>query len=133
MELVLSRIYEPTGTNGSLLLDGQPICFTIELPWKNNEHKISCIPEGRYCVMIRYNKQFGWHLLVSGVQNRDGILMHPANDALAELKGCIAPVTKLHGPGKGSGSRSALKKLMDLIFDLSDEEQVYLTIKKKNT
>lgn len=131
MELELLREYKPQGTNGSLLHDGQQICFTIELPWKNNKHKISCIPEGKYHVMIRCNKQFGWHLLVTGVQNRDGILMHPANNALAELKGCIAPVTKLIKSGVGSGSRNALKKLLDLIFNADEQEAVYLTIKKK--
>lgn len=131
MELELLRDYQPQGTNGRLLLDCQLICFTIELPWKNNEHKISCIPEGKYRVILRCNKQFGWHLLVTGVQNREGILMHPANDAKAELKGCVAPVTKLTGIGKGSGSRNALKKIVDLIFHLPESETVYLIVKKK--
>jgi hypothetical protein len=131
MDLVLIREYFPQGTNGKLLLGGKPFCFTIELPWKNNERKISCIPEGRYRLNIRCNREFGWHLLVTGLHNRDWILVHPANNALTELKGCIAPVTKLTTPGCGSGSKNALKKLMDLIFQLDEYEPVYLIIKKE--
>ncbi len=128
---MLLREYFPQGTNGELLLNGERICFTIELPWKNNERKVSCIPEGKYRLNIRSNKEFGWHLLVTGVQKRGVILMHPANNALAELEGCIAPVTKLKGPGIGWSSRNALKKVMDIVFEADEYEEVYLTIKKK--
>jgi len=38
-------------------------------------------------------------------------LIHPANDAQAELKGCIAPVTSFTGAGKGTSSRAAMHKL----------------------
>jgi hypothetical protein len=46
MELDLLRTYYPKGTNGSLLVNGVGLCHTIELPWKNNEQGVSCIPEG---------------------------------------------------------------------------------------
>jgi hypothetical protein len=65
------------------------------------------------------------------VKDRDYILIHPANDALHELKGCIAPVSFLTGPGKGTGSRAALKKLTALVFAVLDQRKpVFLTIKK---
>jgi hypothetical protein len=44
MVLVLS--YFPDGTNSRLKCEGKFICNTIELPWKKNETKVSCIPEG---------------------------------------------------------------------------------------
>ena len=131
MELELLREYFPQGTNGELLHNGESICFTIELPWKNNKKKISCIPEGRYSLINRCNEEFGWHLLVQNVPDRDGILLHAANKALAELKGCIAPVSKLISPGCGSSSKKALRKLIEMVHDVLEHEPVYLIIKKK--
>ena len=48
MKLGLIRTYYPEGTNGDLLLNGDKVCSTIELPWKKNAPKVSCIPEGEY-------------------------------------------------------------------------------------
>ena len=48
MILFLTRTYFPDGTNGKLECEGKLICNTIELPWKNNEKRVSCIPEGKY-------------------------------------------------------------------------------------
>ena len=52
MELELLRTYDPEGTNGELGSGGKRICFTIELPWLHNQHNISCIPEGRYELLL---------------------------------------------------------------------------------
>lgn len=132
MELVLLREYHPKGTNGDLMKDGLALCHTIELPWKENQRRVSCIPEGRYELVKRYSKKFGWHLLVTNVEGRDLILVHPANDALKELNGCIAPVTTLTGPGKGNSSRVVFKKLIALIYPaVENDQKVFLTIKMK--
>lgn len=131
MELELLREYFPQGTNGEMLHNGESVCFTIELPWKNNEKNISCIPEGKYSVLVRCNKEFGWHLILTGVLDRDGILIHPANDALKELKGCIAPVTKITSVGCGSSSKRALQKLLEKVNEGLENGSVYLIIKKK--
>lgn len=109
MELVLWRTYHPSGTNGDILFNGLKLCNSIELPWKNNQQRISCIPEGKYELVKRYSLRFKWHLQLKDVKGRDLILIHPANDAFRELKGCIAPVTKIQSPGKGLKSRSALE------------------------
>lgn len=66
-----------------------------------------------------------------GVRNRDLILIHPANDALKELNGCIAPVSEHSGEGKGTRSRVASDKLKDLVFPyLESGFVIKLTIKK---
>ena len=111
MDLVLTRTYLPHGTNGTLRYKGNFQCYTIELPWLHNEQKRSCIPEGRYRLITRYSMKHGTHFMLQGVKDRALILIHPANDALKELQGCIAPVTKLTGEGKGSSSRLAFEKL----------------------
>jgi len=130
MELELIRTYFPNGTNSEIILNGTRICFAIELPWLNNEPQVSCVPEGRYELVKWYSPKFGNHLHVLNVPGRESIMMHPANDAVKELKGCIAPVSLLTAEGKGSSSRVALNKLIDLLYPTLDKlQQVFLTIK----
>ena len=129
MILFLTRTYFPEGTNGKLMCEGKLLCNTIELPWKNNEKRVSCIPEGRYFIRKRYSQKFKWHLEVVDVKNRSYILFHPANNALQELNGCIAPVTKLSGPGLGLMSRKAFEKLKTLVYQaLDNKESVELIV-----
>lgn len=130
MELVLWREYFPEGTNGALYHEGERVCYTIELPWRENEQSVSCIPEGRYRLEKRYSKRYGRHLLVQEVPGRSLILLHPANDALRELRGCIAPVSRLAGAGKGLQSRIAMRKVTGLAYK-GHHEPIYLTIKTK--
>ena len=104
--------------------------YSIELPWKDNLARVSCIPEGRYELVKWYSPKFGNHFRVLSVPGRSLIMVHPANDAIKELKGCIAPVSLLTAEGKGSASRVALNKLIDLLYPtLSNMQQVFLTIK----
>jgi hypothetical protein len=123
MILFLTRTYFPEGTNGKLMCEGKLLCNTIELPWKNNEKRVSCIPEGRYFIRKRYSQKFKWHLEVVDVKNRSYILFHPANNALQELNGCIAPVTKLSGPGLGLLSRKAFEKLKTFVYAALDSKE----------
>jgi hypothetical protein len=130
MVLVLSRTYFPDGTNGKLEYEGKFICCTIELPWINNEKRVSCIPEGKYLLKKRYNRKFQWHIEVVVVKNRSFILFHPANNAKNELNGCIAPVTKLSGSGLGLMSRKAFTKLRGVVYKaLEKDESVELIVK----
>ncbi|WP_445723402.1 DUF5675 family protein [Flavobacterium sp.] len=129
MILFLTRTYFPDGANGKLECEGKFICYAIELPWKNNEKRVSCIPEGKYFIRKRYSPKFKWHLEVVDVQNRSYILFHPANNALKELNGCIAPVTKLSGPGLGLMSKKAFEKLKTLVYQaLDNKESVELIV-----
>ncbi len=130
MFIELTRTYFPDGTNGRLECEGKFVCNTIELPWRNNEKRVSCIPEGKYFISKRYSNKFKWHLEIVNVQNRSLILFHPANNAQLELSGCIAPVTKLSGPGFGLMSRKAFTKLKDLVYKILDsKESVVLIVK----
>jgi hypothetical protein len=129
----LIRTYYSEGTNRILLLSGVAICSTIELPWKNNEPRISCIPEGNYGLVKRYSPHHKWHFELKDVPGRQLILIHPANDAITELKGCIAPVCVVTGMGKGDFSRLAFKKITSLLFPvLESGSDLFLTIKNKS-
>ncbi|MFH4967495.1 DUF5675 family protein [Gaetbulibacter sp. M240] len=130
MDLVLHRTYFKEGTNGALFINYHFFCFTIELPWLENEKKVSCIPEGTYEVVPRFSEHFKHHLLIKKVPNRQLILIHGGNDAHRDLEGCIAPVSYLSGLGKGLQSQAKLKALVSLCyqsFDLNDP--ILLTIK----
>jgi hypothetical protein len=132
MELRLLRSYYPHGTNGTLYLAGEKICCTIELPWKENQQRISCIPEGRYELKKRYTPRFGYHLLVRDVPGRSNILIHAFNNALEESKGCIATVSHCTGEGVGTFARITLQKLVHTVYpELDKKKPVFLTIIKE--
>lgn len=129
MVIFLTRTYFPDGTNGQLECEGKFISYTIELPWRNNEKRVSCIPEGKYFIRKRYSQKFKWHIEIVDVPGRSFILLHPANYAKSQLTGCIAPVSKLSGPGMGLLSRNAFNRLKDLVYKaLAEEESVSLFI-----
>jgi hypothetical protein len=131
MELQLIRTYFPGGCNGSIYRGDVLICHTIELPWKDNEKNTSCIPEGRYELKKRYSPRFKAHLLVKDVPGRSVILIHPANDALKELRGCIAPVCTLTGEGKGLLSKNALIRLLAVVYAGLQKEPIFITIQSE--
>lgn len=132
MELVLTRVYHDTGTSGTLTIDGKQQCFTIELPWRENARGISCIPEGKYRLAKRTSTLHKQHLVVLNVESRTDILIHAANDALRELRGCIAPVTRLTRPGCGEQSRAALVALLKRVYEALDcRAEVFLIIQSQ--
>ena len=72
-------------------------------------------------------------MILKNVRGRSFILFHPANDALRDLEGCIAPVTYLSGIGKGIYSKDAMQKLLSLVYQAKDrKEKITLTIKSQN-
>ena len=130
MNIILIRTYYPKGTNGIIQAPGlYPPVYSIELPWLDNRHGVSCIPEGRYFLNMRYSPRHKTHIILAGVKNRNCILIHPANDAQQELKGCIAPVSILTGEGKGSASVKAFERLKKTVSEAMKQEPVYLIIK----
>lgn len=111
-------------TEGLLLVldgNGQKLfaCFTIELPWRDNQRRISCIPAGRYPVVHRRSQKYGLHLHILNVPNRDLILIHQANFA-RQLQGCIGvgeTRRDIDGDGLGdvTSSVATMKRLLELI------------------
>jgi len=131
MEFILYRNYFDEGVNGTLFFNGKCLCNTIELPWKNNKTSVSCIPEGKYDLELRKSEQLGEHLHVTQVPGRKWILIHTANDAKKELRGCIAPVSKLNGKGKGSYSKRAMDILIRNVKSLARKNEPNILIIKK--
>ena len=130
MVIELQRLYRDTWTDGLIFIKGVLLCRSIELRWANNERNMSCVPEGVYPVAIIQHPKFGECLQVNGVKGRSGILVHVANDAQKELRGCIAPVFSLSGYGKGQHSRPALNYIIENL-KMSGEKEHFIEIKSK--
>jgi hypothetical protein len=87
--LTLVRVTEYNGgTFGVLSIDGEPLCVTCEDPWRDNERKISCIPEGRYKIRKHTSPRYGVCFRVDDVPERTHILVHAGNTSDDTL-GCI--------------------------------------------
>ncbi len=132
MVIELQRLYRDGWTDGEILINGVLLCRSIELRWANNERNISCVPEGVYPVAIIQHPKFGECLQINGVKGRSGILVHVANDAQKELRGCIAPVFSLSGNGKGQYSRLAMNYVIENLRR-SGEKEYYLKISSGET
>lgn len=97
-------------------------CRTLELPWKDNQKRISCIPLGKYTVIKRRSKKYGWHFHITNVPNRALILTHNAN-FVRQLLGCVA-VGLAHTDIDGDGLRDVTRSkatMKDLLKILPDE------------
>lgn len=95
MKLLLTRTYQGSNTLGQIdvISDHGDIVetyFSLELPWKDNKRRESCIPLGTYKVKKHVSPKFGKCFWIQDVPNRSEILIHPANYR-RQLLGCIAP------------------------------------------
>ncbi len=64
--------------------------FTVERPWLDNQHGISCIPTGTYtCAWTYFPRAKKYDYMVLNVQKRTGIFIHSANFPY-QIEGCIA-------------------------------------------
>ncbi len=91
MRLKITR--HPSGSKSTLGFlnlecDTSFLLYTLELPWKNNEQRVSCIPCGLYDLEFRNSPKYGDHILVKDVPGRSYILFHVANYP-KDIKGCI--------------------------------------------
>lgn len=102
LTLVLERkTCSDEGTVGVIRLGRTPICYTLELPWRDNRSGLSCIPQGSYLVEYLPRSASGkYHDVyhVTGVKGRGGILIHPGNfggdrtlGMRSDILGCILP------------------------------------------
>jgi len=112
------------GTEGLLVSDNFT-CRTLELPWRNNQPNISCIPSGEYEVQIRISNKYGRIYWVRNVKNRTYILLHSGNYGGDKKKGFKTHVMGCILLGKRSGflggqvavlnSRVAVRQFMEFM------------------
>jgi hypothetical protein len=88
--LILERVYLIDRTLGSIYRNGELICKTLELPWRENRRAVSCIPDGSYRVIKqppKPDRPYPYFRLPH-VEGRSGILIHRGTNPL-HSKGCI--------------------------------------------
>lgn len=61
---------------------------TLELSYKGNQRRISCIPNGTYSVFPRFSFRHGTCFEIGNVPERDAILIHKGNFN-SQTKGCV--------------------------------------------
>ena len=93
MKVVINRFQNQTQqTLGELyVFDGDDVvykCLTLELGWKENKRRVSCIPKGEYEVIEHVSPKFGKCFWLQDVPNRSEILIHRGN-YYTDILGCI--------------------------------------------
>jgi len=141
MEILLSRVYLPTETLGSMYMpDETMICKTMELPWLNNKSNVSCIPEGVYQIKKMppgFGRSYEYFRFVKvdgrGINlalDMSTILIHRIT-YVKDLKGCIG-VGGRHVDLNKDGVPDIVdssKKLQWMVDNLPDEFDLRITKK----
>ena len=110
------------GTFGILLINTF-WCYTLELPWRDNQSNFSCIPKGKYYCEIRKSPKYGKIYEVTEVEDRSHILIHAGNwggdvtkGFKSNINGCILLGSKRGKDNRGQqviwNSGSTVKKFM---------------------
>lgn len=115
-ELTLSECYIRDENTGIILLE----FYGIELPWKNNQRKISCIPANDYvAAAVRRYSNDRYALWVQDVPGRSEIMVHQANYP-KDVLGCLGPgrfilgETKVVGVGPSAPVMEDIEKYIPL-------------------
>ena len=109
-DVVIDRKRPDTNSiGGELWVNGDFICYTLELPWRWNQKNVSCIPPGSYRGFIRYDKPDGWRIQLMGVSGRSGVQIHVGNYP-RDILGCVL-VGTTHGPNFVGHSKDAYENL----------------------
>ena len=124
--LILRDTFSDESIIGELFLNGERFCDTLELPFRDNQRSVSCIPTGEYKVRLRLPRESATrnyiHLLVQDVPSRDYILFHRGNSA-KDTRGCILV---------GQGSQQDVVHNSTLAMDLLVKEIINLGGEKIN-
>ena len=98
--MICRRLRGCDGTFGLVTWDGMEGRSLVsgELPWKNNQQGISCIPAGTYQIAKVFSPHFNREVYqVQNVPGRSDVEIHPANwmgdtsqGLKSDLLGCIA-------------------------------------------
>ena len=68
--------------------EGTFLCYTLEEPWRGNQHAISCIPAGKYPFRRMISLRLGECFAIDNVPDRSAIRIHAGN-RLTDTEGCL--------------------------------------------
>ena len=128
--LIIRNTFSKKSTLGTLYLNGGLYWQTLELPYKDNQRRVSCIPAGSYKVKKRSAEQSTKykyeHLIIEDVPNRKYILFHIGNYP-HDTSGCIL-VGDTYARDFIGNSTAGFTKLMQ---ELQGYNQINLIIKNQ--
>lgn len=114
-----------SGTYGKLTLPSGASFITLELGWRNNKPRSSCIPAGTYVVKIKTGGKYKRAYRLEDVPGRSEILIHAGNRAgntergeKSDVLGCILLGTAKMKFGNQPGiinSKVAMEQFMSLM------------------
>lgn len=113
MDLYLERMFSNRSQNyvhGIFYNQTGLLCYSLELPWNQNQKNISCIPSGVYKCKKVFSAKFGNVISVLDVPDRSAILIHSGNSS-KDTQGCILPGLDI-SPGLVLNSKQALQRLL---------------------
>jgi hypothetical protein len=131
------------GTFGTLTVEGEDFkCVTGELPWRDNQHDISCILPGKYiCRWAISNRKKIPLYHVMDTPDREGVLIHIGNwcgdtklGYHSDVQGCIllgqqvAPIERRDGSGVMQLGVTSSGVTLDAFHRLMNKEDFMLTI-----
>jgi len=133
--LLIRDTFTDKSVLGKLYCNAEFIAHTLELPWKDNQKNISCIPNGQYSCKIRLARESATrdyvHLQVKDIHNRSFVLFHRGNYP-SDSKGCILTGThRAQVPDKILESKIAHSYLMDYILSNKLSKEINLIIKNR--
>ncbi|OJW34628.1 MAG: hypothetical protein BGO54_07815 [Sphingobacteriales bacterium 46-32] len=106
---------------GYLSINGSPICYTMELPYRGNINDISSIPKGKYDAVIRTDKKLGWKIELLNVPNREHIQIHLGNYT-SDITGCTLVGKSINTDNCSVGkSKDAIMEIERLFKDFKSD------------
>ena len=97
---------------GKLHADGTFLCYSLELPWKDNAKDVSCVPSGHYSGFVRTDGTRGWRIELKAVPKRGNIQIHVGNYP-SDILGCVLVGTS-YSTNMVSNSKAARDKLKEV-------------------
>jgi hypothetical protein len=132
LELVRINTDETHGTFGTLTVEGNPLCLTLE-PFDNgNQRGISCIPEGEYTCERYSSVNYPDTFEVKDVEGRSYILFHTGN-TIQDSQGCILLGTSFGELGAYNAILQSKVAFFKFLEAMEDEDLFTLTIKNSYT
>ena len=109
------------GVFGCIVYENKPFALTLELPWKDNRRRISCVPSGTYKCKRVDSHRFGNTFEITNVPGRSHILFHKGNTD-SDTAGCVL-VGEQFGDIKGDSgilsSKAGYNEMMGIMKDES--------------
>lgn len=106
---------------------------SLELAWKDNKYRVSCIPIGSYKAHAHKSPRFGQSFWIKDVPNRSEILIHKGN-YYTDILGCILIGKKLKfiNNDEHIDVGDSAVAIDELMHALNDVDVIDIIIKNKN-